>query len=84
MYSSFFNPKPTNHDINFEITSPSNTEEYELTIFNSSLQPVKSNFIRGIKTRINLEGQSLSSGTYFYTLHNKTKVFQTGKFILLN
>lgn len=81
---SFVNvfPNPTSHQVNFEITAPSHSEEYKLTIFNSSFQSVKSAVVNGINTQIDLDSGNLSAGTYFYSLQTKSKVFQTGKFIL--
>jgi hypothetical protein len=74
-------PNPTSNQINFEITAPSHSDEYELTIFNAAFQSIKTNSIKG-ETKINLDVQPLSSGTYFYSLQNKNKVFQTGKFVI--
>ncbi len=74
-------PNPTSNNINFKITAPSNMEQYELTIFNSAFQTVKSNKING-KTNFYLDCEYFSSGVYFYSLQNKNKVFQTGKFII--
>lgn len=76
-------PNPALGKISFEITPPGNIEQYEFTIFNSALQPVKSNFIKG-ETKITLDNPALTTGTYFYSLQSKSKVFQTGKFILVN
>ena len=77
-------PNPASHQINFNIISPNNYETFVLTIFDSSFRPVKTTSISGIKTQINLDMESLSSGTYFYSLQSKNKVFQTGKFIIIN
>src|SRR5205085_1927238 len=74
-------PVPSSGKIKFEIIPPSNFEEYEFVIFNSEFQVIKSSFIVGQK-EINLDGDALSSGNYFYSLGNKNQVFQTGKFIL--
>lgn len=76
-------PNPTSHVINFEINAPSNFEEYELSIFNSAFQSIKTNSFRGANSKISLDDQSLSSGTYFYSLQNKSKVVQTGKFVFV-
>jgi len=75
-------PNPTSHQINFQVTPPSNLEKYELTIFNSAFQTIKTTVITGADNKINLDSEALSSGTYFYSLQNKNKVFQTGKFIV--
>jgi len=75
-------PNPSSSMIHFELTLPSSYEEYELIVFNAHFQTIKTSAVRGIKTRIDLDNESLSSGTYFYSLQNKHKVFQTGKFII--
>lgn len=75
-------PNPTSQQINFQITPPGNLEKYGLTIFNSTFQTIKTIEITEPNTQINLDSESLSSGTYFYSLQSKNKVFQTGKFIL--
>jgi len=74
-------PNPTSDQINFNITPPGNIEKYELIIFNSVFQTIKTTEING-ETKINLDCTPLSSGTYFYSLQNKNKVYQAGKFIL--
>ena len=75
-------PVPSSHEVNFKVNCPSSTAEYDLTIFNSSLQLVKTYKINGDQTQINAIDASLSSGTYFFTFQNKTKIYQTGKFII--
>ncbi len=75
-------PNPGSDNVNFEITSPSSYQEYELTIFNSAFQTVTSKKINGIKTKIDVDRNHLESGVYFYSLSGKNKVFQTGKFII--
>lgn len=77
-------PNPSTSQINFEIIVPINIEEYELTIFNSAFQSVKIYIVKETNARINLSTESLSSGTYFYSLKSRSKIFQTGKFIISN
>lgn len=74
-------PNPTANQINFKITPPNNLEKYELSIFNSAFQTIKTNIING-EAKINIDCESLGSGTYFYSLQNKNKVLQSGKFIV--
>ena len=74
-------PNPTSNQINFQITPPGNIEKYELIIFNSVFQIIKKTEIEG-ETKINLDCNPLNSGTYLYSLQNKNKLFQTGKFII--
>lgn len=74
-------PNPTSSQINFQVAAPNSFEKYELIIFNAAFQTVNKVEITGATTQVNLGGHSFDSGTYFYSLKNKTKVFQTGKFI---
>lgn len=75
-------PNPTVGQINFEISPPSHFDYYNLTILNSSFQPIKTVEVKGRNVLVNLDTETLSSGTFFYSLQNKNKVIQTGKFIL--
>jgi hypothetical protein len=76
-------PVPSSRQVNFRVTPPGNIDEYKLIISNSQFQTIKTSTVAaGRETEINLDGESLSSGTYFYSLQNKNKVFQTGKFII--
>lgn len=75
-------PNPSSKQITFHISAPSHFEKYELTIFNSSFQVIKTIEIFDGTMELNLDNSPLSSGAYFYSLQNKSKVFQTGKFIL--
>jgi hypothetical protein len=75
-------PNPHSDEINFEITPPNHNESFELTVFDLAFQPITKLTISEFNTKIKLNNESLSSGTYFYSLQNKYKVFQTGKFIL--
>lgn len=76
-------PNPTSHQINFQINTLSNLEEYELTIFNSAFQPINTTSFKGANSHVNLDDQTLSSGTYFYSLKSKNKIMQTGKFVFV-
>ncbi len=76
-------PVPSSNQVKFRIIPPGNLDEYNLIIFNSEYQTIQTTSIpTGRETEINLDGQSLSTGTYFYSLQNKNKIFQTGKFII--
>jgi hypothetical protein len=75
-------PIPASQHVNFKITPPSNTENYELVIFDSAFQTIKKSAVSGGKVEINLDCETLSSGGYFYSLNSKNKIFQTGKFII--
>ena len=75
-------PNPFSKQVNFEITAPSHNEDYELTILNSAFQSIKTLPVKGTNYKMRLDGDMLSAGTYFYSLQSKSKIFQTGKFIL--
>jgi len=74
-------PNPTSGTITFKIDAPSNTENYELTIYDSSLQNVRSEHFNGSRT-ITINNDNLSSGGYFFSLQSKNKIIQTGKFVI--
>lgn len=74
-------PNPSASQVNFKISAPNYYEQLELRIFNAEFKTIKTNIING-RTELNLDCRFLASGTYFYSLQNKNKVFQTGKFIL--
>ncbi len=75
-------PNPTINQINFEVTPPNNYEVFELTIFDGAFRTIKTITVTRTSLKINLLDESLFSGSYFYSLHNKNKVFQTGQFFL--
>ena len=75
-------PNPTNGNITFQINAPSNTENYELTIYNTSLQPIKYEKVMGSKS-LSINNDKLSSGSYFFSLQTTNKIIQTGKFIII-
>jgi hypothetical protein len=74
-------PNPASDYINFKISPPGNIEKYELIIFNSAFQTIKNSKIDS-DCEIVLDCNELSSGTYFFSLQNKNKIFQTGQFII--
>ncbi len=74
-------PNPTTGEITFEIDAPSNMEDYQLYIYDATLQKVKSENCSGRKT-LTIDNSILSSGNYFYSLQTKNKIVQTGKFII--
>jgi hypothetical protein len=75
-------PNPSSGRVEFEILSPSHEQECELMIFDSNFRTVKREVITGTNNQINLDNKSISSGTYFYSLQNRNKVFQNGKFVI--
>lgn len=75
-------PNPSANLVNFEITAPDHTKQYELTIFNASFQSIKSIEIKG-QMQINLDINSLAPGMYFYSFQTNKRIFQTGKFMVV-
>jgi hypothetical protein len=76
-------PVPSSHQVNFKVISPSNVDVCELIVFNSQFQTLKKfETVNEQEKEINLDCEPLSSGTYFYSLQSKNKIFQTGKFII--
>jgi len=74
-------PNPSSGEMTFQINAPSNMEDYQLYIYDATLQKVKSENCSGRKT-ITIDNSILSSGNYFYSLQTKNKIVQTGKFII--
>jgi hypothetical protein len=75
-------PNPSSNNIQFQIVSPTNYDEYSLVIFNSQYQIIKSLDIQGTINNVKLNCESFVPGTFLYTLQNKNKIFQSGKFII--
>jgi hypothetical protein len=76
-------PNPSNRIINFEINSPNNFDKFKLTIYDSSFHIVDQKNITERNYQIDLNIRSLSSGTYFFDFRTDSKVFQTGKFVII-
>ena len=74
-------PNPSSNQVNFNINPPGNIDNYVLTIFDAAFQTIKNIKLNG-ETKVSLDCMPLSSGTYFYSLQSKNKVYQTGKFII--
>ena len=74
-------PNPSSGKITFQIDAPSNMEDYQLYIYDATLQKVKSENCTGRKS-MTIDNSELSSGNYFYSLQTKNKIVQTGKFII--
>ena len=78
-------PNPSSRQINFNITVPNhfeNSENYELVIFNSTFQTIKTILIDKVSSQVQFDVEDLSSGEYFYSLQNKNTVLQYGQFIV--
>ncbi|MFM2156855.1 MAG: Secretion system C-terminal sorting domain [Bacteroidota bacterium] len=74
-------PNPASNNIQFQITCPNIFEEFDLVIFDSQSKRINSSPIKGIFNSLSINCENFADGTYFYSLQNKDKVFQTGKFI---
>ena len=75
-------PNPTNMEINFQITPPNNQEEFQLVIIDGNAKEQRREKITSASNKYSLDVSNLESGVYYYTLCTKSKVYQTGKFIL--
>lgn len=75
-------PNPARSETYFQFNFPSNTEKYELIIYNSSVQRISTIKIPATTEKYRLDDTPLSSGLYFFTLQNENKVLQNGKFII--
>lgn len=74
-------PNPTEKVLNFEVTFPNNLDVFDLVIRDAKGAEQKRVDVASNR-KFNLDVGSLSSGTYFYSLITKNKVYQTGKFVL--
>jgi hypothetical protein len=75
-------PNPASQKLNFELMLPDNKNQYELSIMNSNAQELRRENTRLSGNKFSIDVQDFSSGTYYYSLASKTKVLQTGKFVL--
>ncbi len=78
-------PNPTAREINFNVAVPSHIERqgsYELIIFNSSFQTIKTIPLNSIDNKISVDTEPLAAGEYYYSFQTMKKVFQYGKFIV--
>lgn len=75
-------PNPTSQELNFEIIPPNNQEEFHLMIFDSNAKQQRRESIALINNKYSLDISNLSSGTYYFSLASKNRVYQSGKFIL--
>jgi hypothetical protein len=75
-------PNPSTGEVTFQIVSPSSFQQYDLTIFNSAFQSIDKTKIDELQSKVVIDGKNLPSGVYFYSLQNKDKVYQSGKFML--
>jgi Secretion system C-terminal sorting domain len=75
-------PNPTSGELNFEINPPNNQEEFELVIMDSNAKEASRKNVALIHNKYSMDVSNMSSGTYFYSLASKNKIYQSGKLVL--
>ncbi len=75
-------PNPNNGLLNFQVSLPDNINEYELVIVDAEFKEIKREKVTASNTSFLIDMSTFSSGNYYYSLGNKNKNFQSGKFIL--
>ena len=76
-------PNPSSQMVHFKVTAPGNIEDYQFIIYDSSFRTIKTvSIAAGKQSEIILDGESLSQGLYFYSLQDKSNVFQSSKFLI--
>ncbi len=75
-------PNPADMTLNFEITFPNNTEQFQLMIIDNNGNEQKRENIDFMHNRYFLDVGNFSSGTYLYSLVSKSKSYQSGKFVI--
>jgi len=75
-------PNPTDKSINFEISPINNYEELQILIFDAASREHCRKDILMYDGKFSIDVREYNSGTYFYSLIGKNKVYLTGKFIL--
>jgi hypothetical protein len=75
-------PNPATMELNFEIVRPNNQEQFYLSIFdtNAGEQKKENILLNGNKYTIDI--RDYSNGIYYYSLSTKSRIYQTGKFII--
>jgi len=76
-------PNPAIGTTDFQFDLPGNIKKYELNIYNSAAEKIKTIRIQNATEKYHLDGNDLSSGLFFYTISADSKVLQNGKFILI-
>lgn len=73
-------PNPTNSEITFEVTLPTNISKYNLVIYDTNgKEMIKENNLKSNRHTIDIS--TFSSGVYFYSLMDNNKPFATGKIL---
>lgn len=84
---SFINifPNPTQGLLTFNIEIPNNnSEQFDLIILDSSGREIKRQEINESNHRYVLDGRSFYKGVYYYSFRSKSRVYQSGKFVMIN
>jgi hypothetical protein len=74
-------PNPSSNSVTFQINQPDNLNEYELVLLDNNVREFKREKLKGSTFNYHVDLGNYASGTY-YSLRTKTKIYQTGKFIL--
>jgi hypothetical protein len=75
-------PNPTSNSLQVKFNSLNNMEDFELNIMDNFGQVYHSLKMNSNNIITSIDVSSLSNGVYYYSLHNKGKIIQSGKFIL--
>lgn len=83
-YNSFVKifPNPTSGMLVFDINLPDNMSEYELVILNTNGSELKRTKLYTAHCKINIDLTNVNNGNYLYSLISKSKIYQSGKFII--
>jgi hypothetical protein len=75
-------PNPSSGSVTFKVDPPDNIHEFELVIVDINAREIKRIKISGHIHDYVLDVSTLSNGSYYYSLCTKTKLYQSGKFII--
>ena len=75
-------PNPTSSILSFRINPPDNLNEYELVILDNKGTNIFRERINYQNENYSIDIRNYSSGTYYYSLYSKNKLYQSGKFVL--
>lgn len=75
-------PNPSAHSLTFKLNSLDNINEYQIVLMDSYGNQVLREAIKSQRNEFNINVENLNQGTYFYSLCSKSKVYQSGKFLI--
>lgn len=75
-------PNPSSSFITYDVNPPNNSKEYDFVILDSQSKVIARKKIGVGSYKGTIDLQNYSSGNYFYSLCDKDKSFQSGKFVL--